>query len=293
MGTALPVADQRVLAGVAATINVSLVDQDGVAAAAVGTITVTITRADGTVIATGRSTSAGTGTGAFTAALTATETASLDTLTCSWLDGGVARLTTVVEVVGGYWFSVADARSAEGSLQDTSKYPTAAIVAVRRYVEDEFERIMGVAGVPRYRRLSIRGSNRSDLVLPDVAIRALREVTIYDGTTFSVSERAALIQRDEGVLTMVGSNWPTWDVTVGYEHGLDRPPGNGKAMAIRRARRLLNQARSPLPDDVQSMRFVMQDGQTIGLNTAGKWRTGDDVIDSYLASFGRRTPGVG
>ena len=115
-------ADQRVLQRVAATIRVDMVDQDGAAAAAAGAVTVTVVRADGTVVATDRAATLQTGsTGTYEAALTAAETATLDQLTCTWKDGATTRAVTVVDVVGRYMFTIAEARNSDPTLIDAGR----------------------------------------------------------------------------------------------------------------------------------------------------------------------------
>src|SRR5881628_1328803 len=100
----------RILQGTASTISV-IVDQDGVPTnPSPDSALVTITRANGTVLVANAGTS-DTGTGSFAYTLNPTQTATLDRLTAVWsvTVGGVAQtLTTRVEVVGGFVFSLAD-----------------------------------------------------------------------------------------------------------------------------------------------------------------------------------------
>jgi hypothetical protein len=79
-----------------------------------GSVTVGITRADGTVLVAAGAATTGSGTGARTYNLTTTHTALLDRLTVTWTSTLKGTLLSYVEVVGGFWFSLAELRAIRG-----------------------------------------------------------------------------------------------------------------------------------------------------------------------------------
>lgn len=290
-------ADQRILRGVAATLSWQNVDSDGTAAAPAGAVTVRVQQADGTDLLAAGTATDGTTSDPRTVDLTAAQTATLDLLTVTWSDAGDSSThTTYVEIVGGYYFSVDDARSADASLVDGGKYTADDIVAARREVEDEFETICGVAFVPRYRRVTLSGTGSTRLLLDDPVIRTVRSVRSYSDwgaasyTELSTDELADIQYDDVGVLT--GATWVygTRNLVVEYEHGYDRPPAEIKRAAITRLRARLNMARSGIPDRATS--FVSSDGGTFRLDTPGMYKTGQPEVDAVLARYSLRIPSI-
>src|SRR3954471_16562759 len=112
-----------------------------------GTVNVTVTRLDGTVV--GASTAAthvssGLDTFLLPGGLTSPTSATwqLDHLDVTWsgvLAGATMTLVDRVEVVGGYLCGLAEARASDSSLADTVKYTTAMLAAERVVVEQECE----------------------------------------------------------------------------------------------------------------------------------------------------------
>jgi hypothetical protein len=270
-----PQPDETVLQRVVATAHVTFVDQNGDPTAAGGTVTVDIAAADGSTVATGRATTGGDGTGVYTAALTATETADLDLLTFTWKDTGTARATTHVEIAGGSYFGLIALGRQEPSIANANKSDAQVRDALQQSIR-ECERCCAVAWVPRYNYGTVCAASDGTVVLDTPLLRSLRSVTDSEGNAV-----------DTGKVTRLGASGY---LTVGWEHGADRPPAPVLAMVARRARYRLGLSISP--DQDRQARFVMQDGQTIGFAAAGAFMTGDDEADSVYARFGWRTPGV-
>lgn len=235
------VADQRVLRGAPAILRAVLVDQEGEPTTPVGTLTLTVTRLDGTVLKSGVATQAATGhyaqTGAYeiTTALTAAETgAGLDVLTCQWIDGTTTRMTTLVEVCGGHYFSPSELGGARGLASD-SGVGLPDLVRLRHAVEDQIEWSTGVAWVPRteLRSFDLDGYP----VVLQGPVRSLRSVTL-DDEALDVSE----FDVDElGVLRWSGrsmAGWASGTLAVRWDHGYDRPPERLRRAGIEAARYL-------------------------------------------------------
>lgn len=266
-----PVADRYILRGVAATLSFQFTDADGEPAAPAGAVTVGVAEADGTVVVAAGTSTAGTGTDPRTYTLAAQTT--LELLTVTWTDAGDSSThTQLVEVVGGYWFSVADASARDDKLNDRAKYPTPRILAVRAEVEVEAENITGQAWVPRYRREEIAGTGNDTLVCDEVAIRTVRSVRAYssDGTTYTswtAAEIAELTFTAHGTIIRPGVWAKGTKYVVEYEHGHDRPTADLRDAAITRLRHRLNSHRSGIPDRATSM--STEQGQTFALATPG------------------------
>ena len=286
---------QRVLRGVAASLSFTNVDQNGTPVAAAGAVTAGVTRADGTeVLAAGSATTSG-GTGVYLRALTAAQTALLGQLTATWTDAGDSSThTTTVEVVGGYYFSLAEARAADTTLADDTRYPDATVLRFRQQVEVECEEICGQAFVPRYRRVRVDGNGSNGLLLPDPRARAVRSLRIYSGIAYqaySADELADLVVTDAGeVLRSSGAVFPSGDdnILVEYEHGWDAPPADLKEAALTRLRYRLTAARSAIPDRATSMQT--EGGMTFRLDRPDRRKTGIPEVDATYGRYSATSP---
>lgn len=295
-----PVADQRILRGTAATLAVQLADYEGEPAAPVGTLTVDITKADGTAVITGGAT-AGSSTDPRTYALVVADNATLELLVCAWKDGGVERARTYVDVVGGFYFSAAALEVFDSSLGDLngSATPLAKMRRVRAEVERECEEITGTAWVRRYARVRVSGNGTRNVALPVWAPRTIRSVRDYtDATTytaFSAGELAGIDASEGGVLTRTdGGVWPYGDenLVIEVEHGYDRPPDDLKHAAMTRFRYLYNAEKSGIPDRATS--FTIADAGVFSLATAGRagFETGIPEVDAVYGRRSVKIPGI-
>lgn len=303
-----PTVDQQLLRATPASLSVTLLDSTGEPRAAAGTVTVHVTRADGSdLLAAGSSTVVDSDDSTiYTAALTAAQTAQLDILTAVWTDNGVAVATTLHEIVGGFYFTIAEARQLEPSLRDLAKYPNADVLEFRREVEEEFETIAGVAFVPRYAHIRISGTGTESIELPDgvTRLRTVRSVRTYFSATDYIdatSDQLAALQPSEwgeldwlvspidpaaGLIFAYGQR----NIVLGVEHGYDRPPATVKRAGVRRLRQRLNGAKSAFPENAQ--RFTAENGATYTLARPTVFSTGDDEIDAVLGRFATRIPGI-
>jgi hypothetical protein len=287
-----PTVDQRILRGVAATLSWQNVDSDGTAAAPSGVVTVGVTTADGTVVVAAGTATTGTGTGPRTVALTAAQTADLNLLTVTWTDAGDSSThSTLVEVVGGWYFSVAEARASDATLTDSTKYPDAAVLTARREVEEDFERICDVAFVPRYRREQV-SSQCGEILLPTPLPRTVRSVRLYsDGTSYTALTASELADLRLDPTGLICGTLGTYDrVVVEWEHGHGKPPSALKTKALRYLRFRLNEALSAIPDRATS--FSIDQGGTYRLDTASQWKVGVPDIDAELQRWSMRVPGI-
>ena len=291
---------QRVLQGAPAALTVTLADQDGTPAAAVGALTVAVSQADGTVVlAAGTATTAGA-TGTYTAALTAAQTAALNLLTAVWTDGGNARtVTTKHEIVGGFFFNIADARgSNDGLISNTTKYPDPAILATRQEVEEEAERICDVAFVPRYNRAVLDGIATPEMVLPHNRIRVVRSIRIFPVpgatpyTALTTTQLAGLVIDDDGMIHRTDFGFfdeGRGNIIVEYEHGHDQPPADVRRAGLTRLRSRLNLEKSGVNE--RATTFTAENGQSYKLSVADAYRTGIPEVDAAYERYSYRDRG--
>lgn len=250
---------QRVVAGTAANLSWQLIDGTGEPANP-GTVTVTVTRADGTVIVTGGATSGAT-TAARTYALTAAQTATLDRLTVLWVASGVTLATTEVDVVAAPWFSNDELRVAYAGLGVTA-FPAATVSTARLQAEAFLEDRCGRRFVPGYDLVTIPGAAGMNLVLPGVDVRTIRSAALYDDPsstateTLSAGEIAAIPKSASGVISRYSGTWSARWVKVGFEHGMVAPPLDMKAAAMLLTQHLLMAPKSQIPDNATSWQSV-------------------------------------
>jgi hypothetical protein len=147
----------RVVQGAPITVTYQAVDADGEPSSTTdpGTVTVSITRADGTSIVTGAATTGAATTGTDSTrsyTISAAYTGTLDRLAVTWSAGGSVIGTTTVDVVGGVFITVAEIRTLEDSLSDPGQYLPDTLIRARRQIESLITRACGdvVAFVPTF-----------------------------------------------------------------------------------------------------------------------------------------------
>lgn len=262
------------------------------------TVTVSVTDANGSSVASGNATSAGAGRYTFALA----GQSQTRHLTVAW-SGTIAGAAVVeadsVEIVGGFFFSLVEGRASDATLADTGKYPTAALIEKRLEVEVECEEICDRAFVPRYKRLVLDGTGNSELMLSGVndvrSIRSVKMAPSIDGTftSFTAGELAKLaITPDRVVVRTDGNVWleDRSNVIIELEYGLDAPPEDLKRASKTRFRSRLNQAKSGIPERVMS--YTTADGAAYRLSIPDAYRTGLPDVDAAYGRWSLRS-GVG
>jgi hypothetical protein len=248
----------RILKGTPATVSRTFYTDGAVVDP--GAVTLTITTASGTTVVSAVSTS-GSGAAARTYNVTAAQTALLDTWTLAWTSSTKGTLSSVVEIVGGFVFSIADLIAVQPS---NFTWTAAQMEQMRTTVEDAIEEHYGTALVPRYRREKVSGDGTTLLGIPG-PIRAIRDITV-NGTALDAATIAALYLKD-GWLS--GYTWTAGigNIIVGYECGLDEAPGRIRQDAVRLARQWLVSG----PIDDRALGAASPDGQfSYGLATPGR-----------------------
>jgi hypothetical protein len=269
------------------------------------TVTYAVADATGASVATGSATHAATGL--YTFVLPAQS--ALAALTVTWsatIGGSATTQTTYAEIVGRFFFSLAEGRGSDDSLADTAKYPLADLVAARLAVEAACEMICDRAFVPRYDRVVLDGTGTDQLLLslsdPDRSIaevrtiRSVKMASTPDSTfvAFTSGQLAALTTSADGTLIRTSGDIFTEgraNVIVEFEYGLDQPPPDLVTSALTHFRTQLNFNKSGIPDRASS--FTMTDGGTFRLDMPGAFKTGIPAVDAGYARYSRRSTGTG
>ena len=274
------IASSKVLQASAAVLSYQHTDYLGEPAAPAGTVTVTITKADGTAIATDAATSLATNVSSYTLAVD--DVPEPDQLTAVWTDDGNEVATTVHDVVGGFYCTVAQLRAVE-SLKDAAKHPTAALQADRFEVETQVESWCKRAFVPRFRTDIIRSDGGCRLVLPFPNLLSVAFANYWTGTAWaSVSGTLSYIMEDPvGWADLQDGTLPTGPIQIGYRHGFKHVPADLHNATVKAIANHRHGDQSGLSSRVTS---VTENGMTATLATPGvrNWVTADPFVDEVL-----------
>lgn len=271
---------------------------DEVATGASGAVTVAITRLDGTAVESG-SASGPDANQAYTYTFGGSDT--LDNLIVTWSAtvGGDAIVLDqdIIEVVGGFYFSLSEGRAQDPALANMVKFPTSDLIARRIEAEDRCEQICEQAFVPRFRRTTVNGRGLTALMMPDPLIRVLRSVQVGN-VTFSPTQVAAVGISNSGMLYL-SQGWipgvPAGkkNITVEYEHGADRPPPMISRAALMHFKSLLLQNRSNLPDQAERAVTVDANGGSVSYASPDADRVGIPAVDAIYSRVPSPRPGFG
>lgn len=278
----------KLLKQTGATLSVTFYSDGAVADP--GVVTVTITKADGTAIATNAATS---GTGAAARTYTLAPQDKLNRLTAVWSGtvGGVAtKITTEAEIVGGFVFTISQARAFDGAkLTSTSTYPTDDIIVARDRICDNLETLTGVSWVPRFEREELDGDGTDTLLVSKYHPTEVLSASI-DGTALTSAELADLkVYKDGRIKRKTLGTWTEGkDVVIEYVHGFEYLKDGVDYAALRW---LVHQiVGTNLP------RTAIQQIDNLGtfrMSTPGeKYPTGIPEVDAWLAAHDHSLPGV-
>jgi hypothetical protein len=265
---------------------------------ATGSVGVAITRLDGTAIESGNA-AGPDANGAYTYTFGGRDV--LDELVVSWTAtvGGDAIVLDqdVIQVVGGFYFSLSEARGQDPALANATKFPTAKLIARRIEAEDTAEYLCGQAFVPRFRRATVNGLGKPALMMPDPFIRVLRSVQIGN-VVFSPSQVAAVGISDAGMLYL-SQGWIPGvplgykNIIVEYEHGRDRPPPIIARAAMKHLKALVLEDTSNLPDRAERTVMVDAQGGSVVYGSASAESTGIPAVDATYGKYPAPRPGFG
>lgn len=250
----------------------------------------TIKYSDGTTLLTATPTISGN---TLSIALPSANTAVLDKYTVEWtytVSGQVWRPKSHFEIVGAYYFSIAEARAFDGGtvLNDATKYPDQDIVNAREYAEETLESLCGVAFVPRGRRVTLNGTGTRELILPDHRIRTIVSGSV-GGTALTSAELTDLKLYEYGILyRAAGWQMDYRNVSILYEHGHDQPPER-----IKRAALILTRHRLvPSNIDERVTAFTDESGTRTFSTPTQNRPTGFPEVDAAVAQYSEKVPAI-
>lgn len=274
----------RILTGVSTPIQVTFSRDGDPENPAPDSATVRILRSDGTELVPATA-AVDTGTGVFLYTLTPTQTATLDLLTVEWtatFDAVPQTIVSYVEVVGGFLFTISEARNLS-PLGNETAYPTVDLLAARTAAETALEEACGTAFVPRYFNTSLDGQGTTDLVLPNPYARPLSiTAATVDGNT---ADLTGLQLYPDGTVYLPGG-WAKGrrNVVLRGTYGYRYPPPRVGRATLLLAKRLL--VDSPVSD--RTTMFQNEDGTSQWFVTEGVRQAVFDVpqANSVIQEYG-------
>lgn len=276
----------EILQNAAGEIRLELRDETGALVNADSAPSVVVVDGAGEqVLAAGGASSSSTGI--YTRTVPASETGILDRYEATWTVVKSAQTNifkTHYEVVGGFYFSIGEARAYDGAkLSNTTTYPNQAIVDAREQIESEIEARARVAFVPRGRRVTVSGSGMETLLLPDSYVRRIVSGSVSDTALTPTQVSDLIVDGPAGLLWTAGV-WHAGheNVVLHYEHGYDEVPAQIKKLALSLlVRRLASTATSAVgvkSESVGSYSVTYGDGGAMDLSDGEL-----DVIDYFRA----------
>lgn len=283
--------DLRVRKGTTATLTTFFYD-NGETIIDKGAVTVSVASDTGTVLQSGAATNT---SGTYTFALTTAATIAIDRLTVTWTSGTEVQ-TTFVDVVGGFYFELAELRAAQ-DLSSTTTYPTERLRTARTWIENIIDQEVNASFVRRYNRDRFAAySALPSLVLRGAAYaQALLSISI-NGTAVSLT--GLTVDPFNRIVLTTGFPWVTYGfgvVDVRYEAAWsDTCPADLHDVALQAARwRLIStDGVSGIPSRATSL---TNEFGNVQLSTAGNRRpTGIPDVDAVIMSYADqiRIPGM-
>ena len=286
-------ANRRVRKGGTDTITAAFYG-GGETAATRGSVTVTVTSDTGATLATGSASEDGS-THVYSYSLTTAATAAIDLLTVTWASAS-ETITTHVEVVGGFYFDLADLRAMNDISGQTTKYPTDSLRRARDWIEDIIDGTVNAPFVRRYFRDQFNWT--PNLVLRQPYGRALLSMSV-NGTAVSGGDLAALTIDSSGRIVTAATgvqSYRTGLVDIRYEAAvMDSCPADLREVALQAARwhLIATDGQSGIPSRATS---ITNEFGNVNLTTASKDRpTGIPDVDAVILNYAKqyRIPGIG
>lgn len=286
---------ERVLRNTSATVSVTFysgstpVDADA-------DPTVVVKRADGTTLLSTTATNE-PGTGAYSVVIP--PQANLNMLTLTWtgnFSGTPMSIMSEVEIVGGFYFSLAELRAMDSNFANTTKYPNSALADARMQTEAEFEDICGRAFVPRYYKETGIASDEDSEMLWLEKPEPIRFLSFtVNGVDYLSWYTAGYLVRDKysprgiqlkhdavGVFAYDPIYYP---INAEYEYGMTSVPIPIKEKALKRAKMRLLGQKSTIDERATTM--MLPDIGMVNLATPGQRgsETGVPDIDVVLQRY--------
>jgi hypothetical protein len=288
----------RVLRNTAATASVTFYN-GSTAVEADGAVTVVAKKNDGSTLFSTTATN-DPAVGVYTTVIPAQ--ASLNILTLNWtgsFSGTPITITTQVEIVGGFYFSISELRNYDPQIaSNLVRFPNSALIDARDEVEAEFEDICHRAFVPRYySETGIEMDSDTSMIWLEKP-EPIRFLSLsLNGTDYISWYNSGLLSRDKysprgiivtgsatGLFAYDSRYYPT-ALVAEYEYGLSSVPIPIKKKALKRAKMILMGQSSTI--DERALTMTLPDIGTVNLATPGQRgsQTGVPDIDIVLSRY--------
>jgi hypothetical protein len=253
----------------------TFLDDDDESPMVVPAVSVTVRDSSSQTVYTGDATSSGTEWSVSVPGL------SQGVYTASWVAGTTVTDTTIFEIVGGFLFTVPEARSSDFDLGDTARFPASDVRHYREVVEAEFEAITGRSFVPRVTSVEVTADGTSSFFLGYFDVTALNAISGPSGpvdlTGWHVDRTGFVWSPDTPI---EGDRY-----TITFTYGFPQVPEDVKRVGLLRLRSLLTAERSGIPD--RATAFVAHEGGNFTLATPGRagYETGIPEVDATLKRY--------
>jgi len=287
------VSPAELIRGMPAEIRITA--YDGSAIVDPGTVTVTVTRHDGTTLWSGAA--SGIGTAPRTVALSEADLGSLDFLSITATSSVFGQVSAHVPVVGAPLFWIAEARRFDqGQLADEVRYPDDLLIAVRARVREAFTSVTGQRFVPELVAVTLDAAGGDTLLLPDVRVTRIRSAAIRNGASWqalSDDDLANLVIAEPGLFIWTRGTWPEGRgvVRLAYECGWPQPPAEIRRAALRVAASYMGMLPSNLPDRALTLSDELGTFRLATPGVGGSW-FGLPEVDAVLQRYRASIPGV-
>ena len=289
------VSKSRHLVGVDASLVFSGSDQDG-EPSDVGTVTVVVTGSAGTAVTSGAVTESGGSNEVRTAVIDGADNLSVDRLTAVWTGADGVLATTLHDVVGGYYCTVAEMRS-DTVLGSVVKHPAAALIEDRTEVESMLDDACRRSFVPRFYTEILSGTGSDVLSLQQPDLREIVWAQYWsDGAwvafEFDVTDTPA---HPDGHAVLRSGCWPSGhrNVRVGYRYGWDAPPADLRRAVVKAVESRRAGDNSGIPSRAISVQGTELGNVVLATPGLGKWVTAVPEIDEVINRYRRKNLGVG
>lgn len=266
-----PLPEQRIVRGASdATIGHQFVDADGDAAAPSGTVTVSVTRSDGTAVVVGSV--SGTLTAPRTVTIGVAELSVVDQLTAVWSVDAVAVATDTIDVVGGTIGSKAALVAAEPSI---STEADDVIKRARNAAENRFISTQNRSPVARLTVERFDGTGRPWLSgeWPDlVEVRWARVYSSPTTYTALTADQIAAINTPDPLARFERTDtcWPCGrnNIEIGYVFGMESLPQELREAFAGAVRAQITATNTGVPDN--AVGWASADGINYQIATPGQ-----------------------
>jgi len=286
---------ERVLRNTAATVSVTFYNGSSPVEAD-GAVTVVAKKADGSTLFSTNATN-DVAVGKYTTVIPAQT--NLNIITMTWIGtftGTPISLTTQVEIVGGFYFSIGELRAYESTFSNLVKYPDERLATARDQVEAEFEDICHRAFVPRFwRESSVEVDTDEDMLWMEKP-EAIRFTTLSQSGQDLISYyNSGYLIRDKNsprgihvinsALNLFNYDTMYYPISAEYEYGLTTVPIPIKQKALKRAKQFILGQNSTI--DERAVTMLIPDIGQVNLATPGErgLETGVPDIDVVLRRY--------